>query len=477
MRCSWNKKRSFRKEGRIKMKLIKNKIVYEKNINSIEGKALAFAIPDSVEEIQKIVHSSPQITIRGSGTSFTGGCIPHKSQVIDLSKLNKIIDINPSKKTVYLEAGVTLNDLNQALESYGLEFPIETIFSGIETMGGMIAKNSSGSREIKYNRMANWIDSLEVIDTKGELLKISKSEVSDFIGMEGITGVIVRATLRVTTKKTRTISILKSNTVQDIFKANSRLRLNQDISSIELLNKDISYLLGLERKYHLFIEYETEEGMFKKADYLKFSKLKNLAYKKIAGEGFYLLESVKIFQDSIEDFLIYLDQNNIQYFSHFASGVIYLCFKPEDKEKRLSALKFVRKLNGKVSHNSGFGLINREFLEFGEREIIKRIKNRRDPDFKFNRGVLLEFINFDKHPTTNEKQETLEQVKEEQEETNQEASEEPEKEKKVIDTDEKIIETFNIHTQKLKTELSDEEKEKVKKIAAGFFGGGKTDNE
>ena len=452
------------------MKLTKNKIVYEKDINHIEGKALAFAIPESVEEVQKIIRSSPLITIRGSGTSFVGGCIPKKSQVIDTSKLNKIIELNSSKKTIYLEAGVTINDLNRALEEFNLEFPIQTIFSNIETIGGLIAKNSSGSREIKYNRMANWIDSLEIVNVRGELQKISKSEVSDFIGLEGITGVIVRATVRATAKKQRTISILKSNTVQDIFKANSRLRLNQDISSIDLLNKDVSYLLGLEKKYHLFIEYENDEGMFKRADYLKFFKLKSSAYKLIAGEGFYLLESVKIFQDSIEDFLIYLEQNNIQYFSYFASGVIYLCFRPEDQEKRLAVLKFARKLNGRVSYNSGFGIFNHEFIERGEHEIIKRIKNRRDPDFKFNRGVLLDFINFDKHPLEKEKQETL-AVKAQESEKEQGEQEEQE-EREVIDGDEKIIETFNIHTQKPRTELSDEEKEKVKKIASGFFGGG-----
>jgi FAD/FMN-containing dehydrogenase len=454
------------------MKLTKNKIVYEKNINNLPAKAIAFAIPESIEEAAKTVKTNSKITLRGAGTSFMGGCVPNNSLVIDLSKLDKIIEINSSKKTAKVEAGVLVSDLNKVLEPHELEFPIETIFYNAETIGGMAAKNSGGSREIKYARMMNWIDSLEIINPSGEIIRIPKSEISDFISLEGITGVIVRLNIRLTTKKKRTISILKSNNLEDIFKANARLRLNQDISSIELLNKNISYLLGLEKKYHLFIEYENDEGLFKKEDYIKFFKLKNLAYKKIAAEGLFLLESIKIFQDSIDDFIIYLESNNIEYFAHLASGAFYLCFHPTQIDKRLEALKFARKLNGKISYNSGFGIVNKEFLESGEKEIIKRIKHRRDSSFKFNNHVLLNYIDFSKEKNQKELRENpIEENK------TQELKQEELREQEVINTDEKLVETFNLKTQRPRTELTEEEKEKVKKLAAGFFAGGNSNKD
>jgi len=458
------------------IKQTKNKIIYEENINGIKSKPLAYAIPESIEEAQAIIKANQKITLRGSGISFTGGVVAKNSLIIDTSKLDKIIDINSGKKTVLVEAGVLVSDLNKKLEPHQLEFPIEPLFPGLETLGGMLAKNSCGSREIKYNKMMNWVDSLEIINSHGELVKVLKSEISDFVGMEGTTGLIVRASLRLTNKKIRTISILKSGDLAEIFKANTKLRLNQYICSIDFIDKDISFLLGMEKKYHLFIEYENDEGVFKNKDYLKFLRLKSQAYKKIAGEGYYLMESVKVFQDSLEDFVIYMEENNIPFFSHLSSGVFYLCFRKEQIEKRLEALRFVKKLNGRVAYNSGFGVINKEFIEKGDLEIIKRVKKRQDPNFKFNEGILVDDITSDKTPKPKQLA-IIEETNfdESKQEKNNDENSEQEKyaENEVENNNEPIIETVNVLTQKPKTELSDEEKEKVKKLASGFFGGRK----
>jgi FAD/FMN-containing dehydrogenase len=461
-------------------KQTKNKIIYEENISGLKSKITSYIIPESIEEAQELIRNNSKISIRGGGTSFVGGCVAKNSLLIDTSKLDKIIDINAGKKTAKVEAGLVLADLNKKIEDYQLEFPIETLFPGIETIGGMLAKNSSGSREIKYSRMMNWVDSLEIINANGDLIRVPKSEMSDFVGMEGTTGLIVRATLRLTNKKIRTLSILKSEKLEEIFKANSKLRLNQYICAIDFIDKDISVLLGLEKKYHLFVEYETDEGLFKVKDYFKFMRLKAQAYKKIAGEGYYLIESIKVFQDSIEDFIIHLEENNIPFFAHLSSGVFYLGFIKEQKEKRLETLRFVRKLNGRGSYNSGFGIINKEFIEKGDLDLIKRVKKRQDPDFKFNEGLLVEDINLENHPRQkqHEEIEIQESNKNKEGQINEdvqgliEADSLEEQERQ-----EQIIETVNIFNQKPKTELSDEEKEKVKKLASGFFGGNREKQE
>jgi len=174
------------------MKLIKYKQIYEKDINNLTGKAAAIVYPESDEEIIKLVKSSnSDLIVRGGGTSFTGALIPNNSIIIDMSKKDKILELNLERKTIYIESGVILQDLNDKLKKYNLEFPIQAFFPKLETIGGMIAKNSCGSREIKYARMMNWVESLEVINGKGELIKVPKSDLSEFIGMEGITGIIL----------------------------------------------------------------------------------------------------------------------------------------------------------------------------------------------------------------------------------------------------------------------------------------------
>lgn len=373
-------------------KIIKNKIVYEQEINGLKGKANLIVYPDSLEELKQVVNSHKDIIPRGYGTSRTSAVHPKNSVIIDLSKNNRILEINTNKKLVYAEAGITLRELNEKLEEQGLEFPIETLFSGVETLGSIIAKNSPGTREIKYGKAMSWIDSLEIINSAGDLVKIRKSDLSEYVGMEGTTGIILRATLRLTLLKSRSISILKSDKLEDIFEANRKLRIEQEVCSVDLINKQISTLLGLENKYHLFIEFEGDKGNFKEKDYKKFYKLKSKAYNKIALEGYSQIENIKCYSDSLNEIISYLEEKRIPYFANLASGFFYCFFKNEELLKRRNFLDFAKKLRIKISYNFGIGLTKKEFLEFDEKEIISRVKKRIDPNFKFNNNKLIDTI-------------------------------------------------------------------------------------
>ncbi|MDP1728669.1 MAG: FAD-binding oxidoreductase, partial [archaeon] len=415
------------------------------------------------------------------------------------------------KKIVIVEPGVLLTELNETLEQYDLMFPIEPLFS-VGTIGGMIAKNSSGNREIKYNRTINWINSLEVINSKGELQKISKSDLSDFVGLEGITGIIVKATLRLTHLKKRTITILKSNNLDDMVTAGKKLKLDAEVSAVDLFSKEISTFLGLDNKYHLFVEYEGDKGTFKNEEYEKYMKLKNQAYKKSSMEGFYHLESIKFLSDSLQDFLIYLEERRIPFFSHLASGVVYPIFKkePHEKQKLEDAIKFSRRLRGRMGYTFGIGLTKKELLEFGEASLIKRVKNRLDKNNKFNKDKL---ISHRLAEISDEKAEKMEEINRENQETLLREDELIEESPEILEekneektADELISETTNeevikeeiipeqvgeieepnkpitvgdllrqSETNTLKkpdSELTPEEQEKVKKIASGFFNGG-----
>ena len=94
------------------MKTIKNKSVYEQDICGFDGKAGLIVFPDSVNEIKNLVKlSKTDIIPRGNGTSFVGGCVPNSSVIVDMSKMNKILEIDPQRKMVHVEAGAIIDDI------------------------------------------------------------------------------------------------------------------------------------------------------------------------------------------------------------------------------------------------------------------------------------------------------------------------------------------------------------------------------
>lgn len=453
------------------MRVLKNKAVYEHDICGFKGKANSIIFPNTIQEIKDLVKLSElDIVPRGTGMSFVGGCVPNNSVVVDISKMHEILEIDASRKMVYVEAGVIISDLNQELERYGLEFPIQPLFPGIQTIGGIIALNSAGDRELKYGKTRNWIKSLEVVNGKGELIELSKTEASDFVGVEGLTGIIVRAKLRLTTKKIRTFSIIKSDNLSDLFSLNKELKLDHEVSMIELMSKKLSVLMGLENKYHLFIEYENNRGDMKGSFYQKFLKMKDKAYYTLASNGFYVLENPKFFMNHIVEFITLLEEKNIPYFSNLGSGIVYACFNPNEKQKYDQAMKLIKRLRAKPSYNLGIGLLKKDFLDRSEQHLIARIKLRNDPKQKLNIGKMINHIQMP------EKQKKPVEESEEEIKEKKESDQSPEQELQEFIYKEKLQDTLDQNPKKSEQvrntqgQFSDEEMEKIKKIAGGAFG-------
>jgi hypothetical protein len=220
------------------------------------------------------------------------------------------------------------------------------------------------------------------------------------------------------------------------------------------------------------VETENDEGSFKNEEMEGFIKIKNRAYKKIATEGFIYMTNVKFLIDSLQDFLLYLEQKKIPYISHLASGTIYLFFRPEQIIMLEEVNKFAKRLRGKIAYNFGIGLTKKDCLEPGEAELIKRVKNRHDPQGKFNRDKLIDYKSLkkpDKIP------DSAEQIKEEKEQTVGQIIEEQKAEelKKALEELQQPGDSEQRTIKRPEAELSLEEKEKIKKIASGFFGGTK----
>jgi FAD/FMN-containing dehydrogenase/Fe-S oxidoreductase len=104
---------------------------------------------------------------RGGGTSQCGQTVNH-ALVIDCSKhLRRILHIDPDARTVLVEPGLVLGQLNAALRDHGLFFPVDPSTHARCTIGGMAGNNSCGSKSIRYGLMADNVRAIDAILADG----------------------------------------------------------------------------------------------------------------------------------------------------------------------------------------------------------------------------------------------------------------------------------------------------------------------
>jgi len=368
----------------------KELICYETDASRLKGKAEKVVFPKTSEEIQTIVKTSNlDIVPRGSGTGLVGGCVPDNSIVVDMSKMNKLIDIDKVKNTILVEAGISFKELNGKLDAMGFEFPVQPLNQS-SAIGSMIALNIACPRSIKYGRMKNWVEEIEFINGRGELMKLGKADLSDVCGMEGITGIIVRAKLKISPEIKRSASVFQTNDLNEALKIARRLRLEKDIVMLEFFSKQISKILNLPEKYHLIAEFDSTRGKIKDKDYEKTMELRQKVYHALGKEQYYNSEDPKFFFDKLGDFISYLEINQIPYFGYLGTGMIHPFFRDDEEDKRQETLKIIKKMNGKLVRY-GIGIKRKDFLDNFEKKIIQRIKMRHDPFGKLNKGKIIDY--------------------------------------------------------------------------------------
>ncbi len=178
-------------------------------------------IADNKHQISKMMkyantHKIP-VTVRGAGTGLVGGCVPIKGGILlDLSKMNKIIELDDVNLTLTVEPGVLMLDIYSTVEKQDLFYGPDP-GEKTATIGGTIATNAGGMRAIKYGTTREWIRGLEVVLPNGELIKVGGKIVKNstgypikelMIGTEGTLGIIVEATLKLTSRPKFSTSLL-----------------------------------------------------------------------------------------------------------------------------------------------------------------------------------------------------------------------------------------------------------------------------
>lgn len=363
--------------------------VYKSDASSVEGEAKKIMFPKNTAEVRNIISTNEKVTIRGAGTGLAGGAVPQDDVLIDLSKMNKIIEFNKSDETIIVEAGIILDEINNFLDKYGYEFPVKPGSHSVATIGGMIATNAAGERAVKYGNTGKWVEEIEVVNGKAEIVEIKKLDISDFIGLEGISGVITKAKLKLIKKKKRTARLLSFDNLESIESSVDKYARNSDVSEIEFLDRMTSNFIGLPDKYHLIIELENEEGDIKDEAYEKLMLQRDRVFPSLASYGYVRIEDPKIALNRFSEFSKYIESMKVPYYGHLGVGILHPVFKKDDEDKIKSMYNFVKKLKGRVSGEHGIGILKKQFVEENEKKLLLRIKKRHDPFGKLNFNKVL----------------------------------------------------------------------------------------
>jgi FAD/FMN-containing dehydrogenase len=179
-------------------------------------------LPNSSSEVREIIRlcAREKIAIVPSGgrTGLSGGAAATQGEVVvSLERMRKIHEINRIDRTVRCDAGVTLEQLQTAVASQDLYFPIDFSSRGTCQIGGNIATNAGGIRVIKYGNYRDSVLGLTVITGTGETLELNGSLFKNnsgydfrnlFVGSEGTLGIIVEATLSLVSRPKDTVRAL-----------------------------------------------------------------------------------------------------------------------------------------------------------------------------------------------------------------------------------------------------------------------------
>jgi len=166
--------------------------------------------PESTEEVARILawayERDVPVTPWGAGTSTEGNPVPTRGGlVVDMTRMNRILEIRPQDLQADVEPGVLRKELNRQTGQHGLFFPPDP--GADATIGGMIANNASGVQTVKYGATKDYVMRLTVVLPRGQVIhtgcKAPKSSAGYdltrlFVGSEGTIGVVTEATLRLT---------------------------------------------------------------------------------------------------------------------------------------------------------------------------------------------------------------------------------------------------------------------------------------
>jgi glycolate oxidase len=176
--------------------------------------------PTTTEEVAGIVKVCNAARIpfvaRGAGTGLSGGAIIDGGVIIQMSRLNRIVQLDPVNRHAVVQAGVVNNYLSMQCRPYNLEFAPDPSSAAACTIGGNVAENAGGPHTLKYGVTSNHILGQTIVMPDGEILRVGNNfpvrsgpDFSGFlVGSEGTIAITTEISVRLTPIRTNIATML-----------------------------------------------------------------------------------------------------------------------------------------------------------------------------------------------------------------------------------------------------------------------------
>jgi glycolate oxidase len=168
-------------------------------------------LPQTAGQVAEIVTECDRAGVpfvaRGSGTGLSGGALPRTDGVlIVMSRMRKIISIDPASRRAIVEPGVTNLAVSKAAEPYGLFYAPDPSSQVICSVGGNVAENSGGAHCLKHGFTVHHVTGLQIVTPRGELTWLGDGTgasagydlMGAFIGSEGTLGIATKIIVKLT---------------------------------------------------------------------------------------------------------------------------------------------------------------------------------------------------------------------------------------------------------------------------------------
>ncbi len=223
-----------------------------------EGRTPILLRPASTAEVTAIVRACADARVpivpQGGNTGMCGAAVPDESGeqvLLCLSRMNRVIDVDPANFSIVVEAGCILASVQEAARAAGRYFPLSLGAEGSCQIGGNLATNAGGINVGRYGTARALVLGLEVVLADGSVIDALRSLRKDtagydvkqlFIGSEGTLGIITAASLRLFPdpgeRSTALLGLASAGISVDVL-ANLKEKLHDRIESFELVSERV----------------------------------------------------------------------------------------------------------------------------------------------------------------------------------------------------------------------------------------------